>query len=120
MNERNIVGQPLIRKDAAAKLLGAATYAGDIRIPGMLIGKALRSEYPHAKIVSIDTSAAQKMPGVHAVLTAKDIPGENRFGLAIKDQPVLAQDKVRMMGDTVALVAAVTLDRRRRRRWPSK
>ncbi len=110
MNERNIVGQPLIRKDAAAKLLGAATYAGDIRIPGMLIGKALRSEYPHAKIVSIDTSAAQKMPGVHAVLTAKDIPGENRFGLAIMDQPVLAQDKVRMMGDTVALVAAETLD----------
>ncbi len=110
MGETTVVGRPLTRKDGKAKLLGTAVYAGDIHMPGMLVGKALRSRYPHAKVLSIDTSAAERLPGVHAVLTAKDIPGENCFGLAIKDQPVLAGDKVRMMGDAVALVAADTYD----------
>lgn len=104
------VGQPHVRKDVAAKARGQAVYTGDIRLPGMLVGKALRSQYPHAKILSIDTAAAEKMPGVHCVLTAKDLPAANGFGLAIKDQEILASQKVRMMGDAVALVAAEDLD----------
>ncbi|HHY59838.1 MAG TPA: molybdopterin-dependent oxidoreductase [Clostridia bacterium] len=106
MSELRVVGKPVIRKDALTKALGTAVYAGDLYRPGMLIGKALRSRYPHARIISIDTAAAEKLPGVHAVMTHKDIPGINRFGLSILDQPVLADDKVRMMGDAVALVAA--------------
>lgn len=109
-NKRDVVGQPLVRKDSKAKALGTAVYAGDLKLPGMLYGKALRSSYPHAKIISIDTSEAESMPGVHAVLTHRDIPGVNLFGLSVPDQPVLAGDKVRMMGDAVALVAAEDLD----------
>ncbi|NLF57199.1 MAG: molybdopterin-dependent oxidoreductase [Candidatus Hydrogenedens sp.] len=108
--ETVVVGAPMVRKDAAAKALGTAVYAGDMYMPGMLIGKALRSRYPHARILSIDTAAAKSIPGVHAVLTARDVPGVNKFGLAIRDQEVLASEKVRMMGDAVALVAAETED----------
>ncbi len=110
MENYQSVGQPHIRKDVAAKALGKAVYTGDMNLPGMLVGKALRSRYPHAKILSIDTAAASNMPGVHCVLTAKDLPGTNCFGLAIKDQEILASGKVRMMGDAVALVAAEDLD----------
>jgi len=106
----SIVGQSVKRKDVEAKAMGQAVYAGDMKFDGLLFGKALRSAYPHAKIVRIDTAAAQAMHGVHAVLTAKDIPGINRFGLAIADQPVLAGDKVRMMGDALVLVAADSLE----------
>ncbi|MEA5058816.1 MAG: molybdopterin cofactor-binding domain-containing protein [Candidatus Pelethousia sp.] len=109
-SEFKVVGKREVRKDSLPKATGAARYAADIKMPGMLCGKALRSEYPHAKILSIDTDAAKAMPGVHAVLTAKDIPGINKFGLAIADQEVLASKKVRMMGDAVALVAAETLE----------
>ncbi len=110
MEALHSVGQPVVRKDVTAKAQGKAVYTGDMKLPGMLIGKALRSEYAHAKIISIDTSAAEAIPGVRCVLTAKDLPAKNCFGLAIKDQEVLASDKVRMMGDTVALVAADDLD----------
>lgn len=104
--DQRVVGHRVIRKDSAIKVTGEAIYAGDIKMPGMLYGKALRSQYPHAKILSIDTSAAEAIEGVHCVMTARDLPGINRFGLAILDQPVLAEDKVRMMGDSVAFVAA--------------
>lgn len=110
MKETMVVGKSQIRKDAPQKVMATAIYAGDLDFPGMLYGKALRGKYPHAKILSIDTSKAEQMPGVHCVLTAKDIPGENRFGLAIKDQEVLASEKTRMLGDPVALVAAETLE----------
>jgi len=110
MENMNVVGKREVRKDSVPKVIGTAIYAGDIKMPGMLYGKALRSEYAHAKILSIDTSAAEAVPGVHAVITAKDVPGINRFGLAILDQEVLASDKVRMMGDQVALVAAESLE----------
>ena len=106
----SVVGHSVRRKDVEAKATGQAVYAGDRKFDGLLHGKALRSAYPHAKIIDIDTSAAKAMSGVRAVITAKDIPGINRFGLAIADQPVLADDKVRMMGDAVALVAADTLE----------
>ena len=106
LQELHSVGQPNIRKDAAAKVAGKAVYTGDMKMAGMLIGKALRSQYPHAKIISIDISAAEKIPGVACIITARDLPGENCFGLAIRDQEILASEKVRMMGDAVALVAA--------------
>ncbi len=110
MENYQAVGQSHIRKDVAAKALGKAVYTGDMRLPGMLVGKALHSRYPHAKILSIHTDAAKALPGVHCVLTAADLPGTNCFGLALKDQEILASEKVRMMGDAVALVAAEDLD----------
>ena len=108
MTSYNAIGKPVIRKDVTAKTLGEAIYTGDMKPPGLLYGKALRSSYPHALIKNINTEKAKTLPGVHAVLTAQDIPGINLFGLSITDQPVLADEKVRMMGDAVALVAAET------------
>lgn len=109
-SEMRVVGTRQVRKDSVPKATGEAVYTADIKMPGMLHGKALRSAYPHAKIISIDTQKALSMPGVRAVLTAEDVPGVNRFGLSIADQEVLASEKVRMMGDPVALVAAETLE----------
>ncbi len=93
-------------QDVVARVIGTAKYTDDYSFAGMLFGRTLRSRYPHAKIVSIDTSAAKALPGVHAVLTAADIPGENIHGLVHLDWPALAGDKVRYMGDPVAVVAA--------------
>lgn len=94
------------RVDARAKVSGSALYAADVSRPGMLIGAILRSPLPHARIVSIDTSAAHALPGVHAVLTGADIPPDARFGRNMRDVPVLARDKVRFVGEKVAAVAA--------------
>ena len=102
----NVIGQKVRRRDAVEKATGKAVYADDISLPGMLYGKALRSAYAHALIKGIDYSRAQKVPGVVAILTARDIPGINRYGLVYLDQPVLADDKVRCVGDAVALVVA--------------
>ena len=74
----------------------------------MLYGATLRAEHPHARILSIDTSQARALPGVHAVLTHADVPGRNRHGLVYHDWPVLCDDKVRYLGDAVAIVAADT------------
>jgi xanthine dehydrogenase molybdenum-binding subunit len=74
----------------------------------MLFGATLRAGYPHARILSIDTGKAKALPGVHAVLTHEDVPGRNRHGLVYLDWPVLCDDKVRYLGDAVAIVAADT------------
>lgn len=108
--EYNVIGRSVPRVDALEKVMGRATYAGDLSFSHMLHGKVLRSRHPHAKILHIDTSAAESLPGVKAVLTAKDIPGVNRYGLAIEDQEALASSKVRSCADAVALVAAETLE----------
>ncbi|MCC6957893.1 MAG: molybdopterin-dependent oxidoreductase [Anaerolineales bacterium] len=100
------VGKSVVRKDVIPKVTGKAIYAGDLHMPGMLIGKVLLSAQPHALIKGIDISAAAAVPGVKAVLTAQDIPGENVFGIAIPDQQVLADRKVRFIGEPVAVVAA--------------
>ena len=92
------------------KVRGKLQYGGDIDYPGALHGKVLRSPYPHAFIKKIDTEKAKALPGVVAVLTAKDVPGRNGFGAIIPDQPVLCGDKVRYIGDGVAMVAAVSED----------
>ncbi len=100
------VGSSPVRNDAYEKVTGTSPYADDLYLPGMLHGATLRAGRPHARILRIDASRAEALPGVHAVLTARDIPGTNRFGLITADQPVLCADKVRFVGDPVAIVAA--------------
>lgn len=104
----SLIGVSLERKDGIPKVRGELKYGDDISIGSMIYCKALRSEYPHAEVVSIDTSEAEKVPGVWAVFTARDIPGRNLFGQMVVDQPVLVGegDKVRYIGDAVAAVYA--------------
>ncbi len=102
------VGQSLNRRDGADKLTGRAIYPDDIHIPGMLYGATVRSPHPHAKIQSIDSSGAEAMPGVVKVLTARDVPGHNSHGVYYKDHEVFSSNKVRRIGDPVALVLAET------------
>ena len=102
------IGTSVPKVDALDKALGITQYVGDMQMPGMLHARIRWSGVPHAVIRGIDTSDAEKVPGVRAVLTAGDIPGVNRYGLAVQDQRVLADDKVRSAADPVALVAAET------------
>lgn len=103
------IGDPAPRVDSDAKVSGGAKYTVDIDLPGMAHAKVLRSPHAHARVVSIDASAARAMPGVLAVLTRDDLDGLNpTYGYFIKDQPIVALDKVRYIGDTVAAVAAET------------
>jgi CO/xanthine dehydrogenase Mo-binding subunit len=104
-NAYRVIGKPLGRPDGVDKVTGTGRYSADHALPGMIWGKSLHSPYPHARILSIDTSAAEALPGVHAVITAADI-AFGPWGRAIKDVPVLAQDRVRFIGERVAAVAA--------------
>ena len=81
-----------IRPDGFEKVTGGLKYLTDLTFPNMLYGKVLRSTYPHAKIVSINTSNAKQLAGVRAVLTHEDVPGLNGFGLIFPDQPVFCED----------------------------
>lgn len=99
-------GRTLLRQDAVDRVLGRVEYADDIRLEGLLHGKLLWAEHPHAEILAIDTAEAEAMEGVRAVITAADIPGENRKGIVIKDEPAIAEDKVRYIGDSLAAVFA--------------
>ncbi len=105
-----VVGTRVIRPEAIAKVNGQAIYTDDISFEDQLYARTLRASYPHARILSIDTSAAKSLPGVRAVLTAEDIPGRINHGLVYHDWPALAQKKVRYMGDPVAVVAADTAE----------
>ncbi len=100
------IGESPSKKDAYEKATGKPIFADDIYFENMIFGKLLLSAHPFAKIKSIDTAEALKQPGVIKVLTAKDIPGRNGFGLLNPHQPVLAEDFVRYMGDPVALIIA--------------
>src|SRR2546427_5498236 len=100
-----VVGKPVTREDGPEKVSGQTCYSGDLRLPGMLWGKVLRSPFPHARIVHIDTAGASKLPGVHAVLTGRDLAGM-LVGRTLRDTPLLAQEKVRFVGEKVAAVAA--------------
>ncbi len=99
------------RADYLEKVTGRAVYASDIEVPHMLHGKILRSTVPHARIARLDVSAALAIPGVVAILSGedlKDLPGtEIRWGLSLRDRPVIALEKVRYVGDPVAAVAAI-------------
>lgn len=111
MEEYDVVGKPLPRVDGKVKVTGAAAYADDLILPGMLYGKLLRSPYAHARILSIDTSKAERLPGVRAVITGKDFPGiVIGFMRQYADRPPIAIDKVRHYGEAVAAVAAVDED----------
>ena len=102
------VGKPQPNPNALAKINGSARFTDDYKFPGMLYARTKRAGVPHARIRSIEASAASALPGVHAVLTHKDIPGRNLHGLVTIDWPVLCGDKVRYSGDAVAIVAADT------------
>ena len=101
MNSNSVIGTSVIRRDLPGKVTGEAMYTSDIRLPGMLHGKIVRSPHPHARIVAIDTSAAERAPGVHALLTPFNVSD----GRLAPDLPVLDRE-VRYVGDEVAAVAA--------------
>ena len=106
MQDFKWVGRSVMRVDARGKVTGEQKYMGDLKFPRLAYGRVLRSKYPHAYIRSIDTAGAENAPGVVRVLTWRDVGGLNGYGIAIPDQPVLCRDKVRYMGDAVALVIA--------------
>jgi aerobic-type carbon monoxide dehydrogenase small subunit (CoxS/CutS family) len=108
------IGVNVRRIDAPSKVTGALRYAGDMVLPNMLHVQVLRSPHPHARIVSIDTTDAEALPGVEAIVTASDVPGQDGFGVFVNDQPVMARDKVRYVGEAIAAVAAEDLDAARR------
>ena len=102
-----VIGQSVVRGEGPDKVTGKSIYAADVSLPGMLWGKVLRSPFPHARIVSIDTEQARAVPGVRAVITAADLP-DSLVGRRLRDMPVLAREVVRFVGEKVAAVAADT------------
>ncbi len=108
MSDYSTIGKPTAMIDAAGKTTGAGKYTDDLSLPGMLVGKILHSPYPHARIKRIDTSRADKLEGVVAVVVGKDAP--NPYGILPvgHDEHALALDKVRYAGDNVACVVAVS------------
>ena len=108
------VGETVLRSDGVPKTTGEFAYSSDLQAPGMLWGHTLRSPHAHARVLSVDIAAALAMPGVHAVLTHDDVPGQKTYGLEFPDQPVLAIDRVRYVGEAVAVVAAEHPEQARR------
>lgn len=108
--ELKVVGQTVQRPEAVEKVTGDSVFADDITFPDMLYGATLRAGIPHGRIRKLDTSRAEALEGVRAVLTAEDIPGRINHGLVIQDWPALVGvgEKVRYVGDAVAVVAADT------------
>ena len=108
MKTLNVVGQRVPMHDAALKVTGQAQFTDDLMLPGMLYGRLVRSTVAHGRIVSIDTSAAEALPGVKGVLTGADIP-DQVYGIVpmAKDEYALAKEKVRYIGDEVAAVVAI-------------
>jgi CO/xanthine dehydrogenase Mo-binding subunit len=109
MSPQRVVGQDTVRLDARAKVTGDYVYGMDFSLPGMLHGQVLRSPQPHARIVGIDTSQAEAVPGVRAIITGREL-GEIMMPGMVFDQPPLARDRVRYAGEPVALIAAMTPD----------
>jgi len=104
----NTVGQRIRRPDAPEKVKGTALYIEDLDFVGSLFAGVLRSPHPHARIRRLDASRARALPGVRAVIVARDIPGKNVVPMIQSDWPVLADQFVRHVGESVALVAADT------------
>lgn len=109
LNEHSVLGKTITPLHASEKATGEASFAGDLRFHNMLVGKFCRSPLPHARILHMDTSRAEKLPGVKAVITHKDAP-KQRIGRWVYDRPILAGGKVRHVGEAVAAVAAVDED----------
>jgi len=100
------LGDSTLRPDGVAKVQGSFAFSGDLSADGALWGATLRSPHPYARIVSIDVSAAWRINGVEAIITAADVPGKLTYGLISQDQPVFASEFVRFVGEPVAAVAA--------------
>ena len=117
-NNLSLIGKRIPQIDTVAKATGTAIYTADLKLPGMLVGRVLRSPYPHAKILHIDKSKAEKIPGVRAIITAKDIP-QTLYSCSFRDLPMskrgdlerpdqrILTEKARYVGDPVAALAAV-------------
>jgi xanthine dehydrogenase D subunit len=103
---RDVLGTSALRPDGVAKVTGEFSFSSDMRAENMLWGATLRSPHPYARITSIDTAKALLIAGVHAIITAEDVPGKLTYGLISSDQPVFAKDVVRYMGEPIAAVAA--------------
>jgi carbon-monoxide dehydrogenase large subunit len=108
MEDLRIVGKNIPRVDAIGKVTGSTSYTTDVKLPGMLYGKTLKSPFPHARILNIDISKAARLRGVKAVVTGKDLNA--RYGYCIQDQTYYCCDKTRYTGDPVAGVAAIDED----------
>ncbi len=104
-----VVGTPTTRIDALEKALGTGKLAADIQLPGLLHGKLRLSDQAHARVLSVGTSEAERLPGVKAVLSAWNTP-EYRFGSEFQDQTLFAREKVLHRGSILAAVAAVDLE----------
>lgn len=109
-SDHHLIGTPQRKIEGLDKATGRAVYTDDVQLPGMLHGKILRSPHPHARIVSIDTEAAAALPGVHGVITGRDMPVTYGIIPWTPDEYPLALDRVRFVGDAVAAVAAVDED----------
>jgi len=103
---RDILGASALRPDGVAKVSGKFEFSSDLHAEHMLWGATLRSPHPFARIISIDFSAAYKISGVEAIITAQDVPGKKTYGLIASDQPVFASEIVRYVGEPIAAVAA--------------
>jgi len=101
-----VIGKPHPRLDGPETVTGRAAYTVDVLLPSMLHAKLFRSSVPHAKIKRLDASRARALAGVAAVLTANDVP-RRRFGFTVQDEEIFAGEKVRYVGDVIAVVAAV-------------
>ena len=111
MDQFSIIGKDIPRVDSRAKATGSAIYTDDIKLPGMLYGRILRSPVAHARIAHIDVRKAKSLSGVKCIITGEDTPkikyGNWRLFPVTQDEYPLAVDKVRFIGDEVAAVAAV-------------
>lgn len=110
----SVIGKSFPNKDSISRVTGRALYAGDLKMPGLLVGKILRSPHAHARILNVDTTKASRLPGVRAVITARDTLGRKygvwRLQPNLCDEEGLATRKVRFVGDAVAAVAAIDED----------
>jgi len=104
------IGESIPMLDSEARVTGAVEYLVNLRLPAMLVGKVVRSRVPHARLVTVDTRQAEHVPGVVAVLTGADLGPAALYGVSIKDQGVVAIDRVRFVGEAVAVIAAENLD----------
>src|SRR5207248_3283352 len=102
----SIIGKPVPMVDGGAKVTGRGFYTDDMKLPGMLYARILRSVHPHARILRLDTSRAEKIPGVHAIVTGKELTQKYGILPVGHDETALAVEKVRYVGEGVAVVAA--------------
>lgn len=110
MSEYTAIGKSFVRKDAISKVIGKEMFCSDIKLPGMLHMKVLGSSYPHARIVHVDTTEAEKLRDVVCIVTEKDAPERLVGSMTVKDMPILAKDVARYVGEPIAAVAAKSIE----------